>query len=90
MHRHNPVWKVYMRGEYVAAFVYAEDAALFLGTAGSSGDTIKFRHSKIVWREGHEELHASESYDRTAQIMRERMHQYVHTLSTRRRGGYDY
>ena len=66
-----PRYKVYRNGEYVAACKYAEDAAAIvaMGT-GEVRDGHKSRDT--VWREGHEEFSAGESYDRAAAIIHDR------------------
>jgi hypothetical protein len=66
-----PEWKVYRDKEYVAAFKYAEDAAMLVACAGGE---IRHGHNLVVWREGAEEFPAGESYDRAARIMKHRRH----------------
>lgn len=68
-----PEWKVYRAKEYVAAFKYAEDAAVFSGAAGGE---VRHGHGLVVWREGLEDFSAAESYDRAAQIMEQRRQQH--------------
>ena len=70
-----PKWKIYRDGEYVAACKYAEDAAALVAM---SGGVVKRGHSLIVWREGHEEFEAGESYDRAAEIMNMRALENTH------------
>lgn len=65
----SPQWKIYREGEYVGCCKYAEDAAALVSV---SGGVVKHGHSLIVWREGHEEFSAGESYDRAAEIMQKR------------------
>lgn len=68
----SPSFKVYRDGEYVAACKYAEDAAMFVATAG--GDEVRYyNHRRVLWREGAEAFQASESYDEAAAIMRKRL-----------------
>jgi hypothetical protein len=67
-----PKFKVYREGEYIGALKYAEDAAAVVSLAGS---LIKYDHGKTIWREGHEEVSAGESYDRAAAIMLNRIHE---------------
>jgi len=63
------------RGEFVASFKYAEDAAALLAFYGS-GATLRNGHAKkdTLFHEGHEELSAGESYDRAAEIIYARLH----------------
>ena len=64
-------YKVYSPdGEFIAACKYPEDAAAVVALQNSG--TVRWRHRKIIWREGKEECFASESYDGAAQIMRSR------------------
>lgn len=69
-----PKWKVYRGGEYIGCTKHAEDAAALVGM---SGGTIKYGHGRIIWREGQEEIDASESYDGAARIMEARV-QKIH------------
>ena len=69
----SPQWKVYdEHGEYIASAKYPEVAAVIVAALGG---TVRHGHRKIdtVWTEGSEEIPASESYDRVANIMRERL-----------------
>lgn len=59
---HNP------QGEYVASCKHYEDAAMIVAAYGD-GAKIKHVHGGLLWHEGCEEISASESYDRAAQIM---------------------
>lgn len=67
---HNP------QGEYIASCKYYEDAAALVGLYGA-GSVV--RHADIsgaratIWREGSEEISASESYDSARDIMRARV-----------------
>ena len=65
-----PKWKVYRDGEYIAAFKYAEDAAIL--AAVFPGSVVKIGHKKVVWTEGNETFAAGESYDRAADVMHSR------------------
>lgn len=67
----SPELKVYNpSGEYVAAFKYAEDAAVLVAALGE-GTQIRDGHTKrcLVWDEGKEEQSAAESYDFVAQTV---------------------
>ena len=66
----SPSYKIYRRGEYIAAVKHAEDAAQFVGAIGY-GAEIRIGHSPkwAVWREGLETFSATESYDRVADVM---------------------
>jgi len=55
------------KGAKIAAFVHAEDAAMFVSSAGD-GYEVKIG-SKTVWTEGSEDFLAGESYDRAAEVM---------------------
>lgn len=66
----SPRFKVYRGGEYVAACKYAEDAALLATTDDAE---IRLGHSRVIWREGAEEISASDSFDRAAEIMHARI-----------------
>jgi hypothetical protein len=71
----SPQFKVYTgEQEYVAAFRYLEDAALFVAVRGT-GATVRRGHAlkDVLWREGAEAFPASESYDRAAGIMQQRL-----------------
>lgn len=68
----SPVWKVYdVNGEYTAATKSADDAAMLVGAR--AGGTVRYKHRKIVWREGHEEFSAADSWDGAAMVMVERL-----------------
>ena len=68
-----PKFKVYSLGrEYIGCLRYAEDAAALVALQGA-GATVKYKHRKVIWREGGEEISAGESYDRAARIMRRRI-----------------
>ena len=72
-----PYLKLYNpQGEYVACFKCLEDAAALAGIYGD-GAEIRDGHNKrsTIWREGHEEFSAGESYDGAAQIMLDRMNE---------------
>jgi hypothetical protein len=60
-----------LEGAVIAKFSFLEDAAAFVGFRGESFQ-IRYRNS-AVWREGEEEISASESYDKCAEICRKRM-----------------
>lgn len=66
-----PQWKIYNGTEYVAACKYAEDAAALVSCLGDAA-TVRVGHRKIVWREGHEDRSAGESYDGAALVMHQR------------------
>ncbi len=67
-----PPFKVYTAaGEYVAACKYASDAVAICAISGSG--TVRHGHKHIVWREGSEEISASESYDQAADIILSRI-----------------
>ena len=68
-----PEFKVYTAdGEYIAACKHIEDAAAVVALY-NEGATIRWMHSKIVWKEGAENFPASESYDEVARIVTERI-----------------
>jgi hypothetical protein len=68
-----PQFKVYAPGRgYVASCKYVEDAAAIVSLHGA-GTTIRFAHRQILWHEGHEAFEASESYDRVAQVVYQRL-----------------
>lgn len=56
-------------GKVVARFLYADDAAAFVGMNGGS---VKYGRV-VVWHEGEEEASAADSYDEAAHIMHERI-----------------
>jgi hypothetical protein len=60
-------------GEYIGCLKHFEDAACIVASYGI-GAEVRFGHTKkmTLWREGQEEFSAGESYDRAANIMRER------------------
>lgn len=58
----SPKWKVYRDGKYVAACKHIEDAAVLVAAA-PTGSEIRYEHSFVVWREGHESQPAGASYD---------------------------
>lgn len=61
-----PGWKVYdPSGTYQAACKEIEAAGALVGFYGD-GSTIRLGHTFVVWREGHEEQPAAESYDGVA------------------------
>jgi hypothetical protein len=68
----SPQFKVYKSGEYIAAFKYADDAAML---AGARGGQVRYGHSKwsVVWTEGEEEFAAGESWDDAACVILERV-----------------
>ena len=68
---HMPKWKVYLGYECIALCRYPEDAAALVA-AHRDGGSVYFGNL-CVWREGKEEFRAGESYDRTADIMRQRV-----------------
>lgn len=80
----SPSWKVYSpEDEYIASFKYPEDAAQFV-SGRADGTTIRHGHGKAwtVWEEGSRRYPESDSFDRTASIMRER-------LATLQKSAYD-
>lgn len=69
----SPQFKVYNpAGEYVAACKHGEDAAAIVAGYGE-GATIRFGHSRVLWREGAESFPAGESYDGVAEAIAERV-----------------
>jgi len=66
-----PNWKCYLQGEYMAACKHAEDAAALVSVW--TGGEVRWRHKNVVWREGAETFPAGESFDRAAEIMRQRI-----------------
>lgn len=71
---HAPIFKVYSADkEYIASTKYLEDAAALIASTQSEGATIRYGHNQILWTEGSEEIPASESYDRVAEIARKRI-----------------
>lgn len=70
----SPKFKVFTpQGEYEASCKSVETAAAVVSFLGN-GATIRYQRVWIVWREGSEEIPASESYDRVATIVLERIH----------------
>lgn len=69
----SPPFKVYRDGEYIGSCKYAEDAAALIAINGIG--VVKFGHRHVVWREGSEEISASESYDSAAKIMYRRVNE---------------
>jgi hypothetical protein len=55
-------FKVYVKGEYVAACKYAQDATALVAIRGD-GAQIKYGHRRVVWTEGKETQSAAASYD---------------------------
>jgi len=75
----SPNWKVYNpQGDYVAACKHLEDAACLAGLYGH-GATVRSGHAykDCIWKEGHEEFSASESFDRAADLMLDRLTERV-------------
>lgn len=67
-----PRFKVYSEdGQYQAACKELYAAIAIVATVGSEGWTVRDGHSarKFLWREGAEEIPASESFDRAVEIM---------------------
>lgn len=60
-------------GIVVAQTEYAEDAAMLAGNFGNGSKVLPFYSGLILWEEGAEELSASESFDRAAEIMHSRL-----------------
>ena len=61
-----PPWKVYRaNGDYLAATISPEYAAMLLSALGDDGATIRHGHTRkdIAWTEG-EDGYAANSYDR--------------------------
>lgn len=56
--------------ETVATFMYAEDAALFVGNGG--GEIIEDAARRVLWNDDAEEQRAAESFDEAAEIIRKR------------------
>lgn len=66
------IWKIHLStGKFIAACLYAEDAAALVASHGASA-TIRIGHTNVVWKEGKEIFGAGESYDRVASIIKER------------------
>jgi hypothetical protein len=61
-------------GEYIGCMKHGEDAACICASYGK-GATIRYGHSKrnTVWSEGAEEFSASESPDRVAKVIADRI-----------------
>lgn len=73
---HSPLFKVYGKSHgYVASCKYPSDAACLVGLYGA-GSTVKYDHAKVLWREGKEEISASESYDIAADTMLSRLEEF--------------
>lgn len=78
-----PQWKVYLGKEYRAATKHVEEAACLVAFLGD-GATIRCEHSLVLWHEGKEELHASESYDRVAQVVHARLQEHRDRMRAKR------
>lgn len=66
-----PRFKVYRRGEYVAACRYAEDAALLVQTEDAE---VRHGHRHVVWHAGRDGV-ACDTVDDAAHVMRARVEQ---------------
>jgi hypothetical protein len=68
----SPVWKVYdpLNG-YVASCKDTEGASLLMDLYGE-GSTIRYSHRLVVWTEG-KDGRASNSYDKTREIINQRL-----------------
>lgn len=70
----SPGWKVYnAKGEYVAACRDLYMAAAIIAGVGGDWWTIRWRHGRIMWREGAEGVSAGESYDQVAITVAKRL-----------------
>lgn len=69
-------------GRYIAACTFLEDAAQVV--ANYSGGRIKFRHGKILWREG-EDGEAGNSADYVAQLASKREAEYLERFERKNR-----
>lgn len=60
-------------GDFRASCVLEDDAAVLCAVLGA-GSEARNGHAKknVIWREGHEDQSAAESYDHAANVMRER------------------
>ena len=58
-------WKVYLDGEYIAAFFSPYHAAILVGTLGKDTQ-VRYGHKLVVWYED-VDGQASESYDTVAE-----------------------
>lgn len=70
----SPIYKIYNpQKEYIGSMKYREDAAAMVSFLGN-GAKVLLGHNKkaILWHEGHEEISAGESYDRAAEVMKQR------------------
>lgn len=73
-----PRFKIYNAGgEYVAACEYAEESACLVALLGE-GAEIRDGHKDVVWREGHEEQSAAQSYDFVAETIWKRIEKLWH------------
>ncbi len=67
----SPIWKVYNdEGQYIAACITPEVAAMVVAGHGTAGFTIRYGHQekRTTWTEGAETMAASESYDNVAAL----------------------
>lgn len=85
-----PEYKVYtqrsyVRGEYVAACKYLEDAAALVAFLGAESE-IRWGHSVKLWREGHEDQPASESYDHVRNVCLERRNRHAERVYDKNHG----
>lgn len=64
----SPRWKIYRGEEYVASVRYASDVVAIIASAGV-GNIVKYAHSKVVWREGYEEVRARDDRMRMCTII---------------------
>lgn len=65
----SPRYKVYTaQREHVASCKHLEDCAAIVALYGN-GAQVRVGHSMVIWTEGREEIPASESFDRAAEIM---------------------
>jgi hypothetical protein len=83
----SPIYKVYdAEGVYQGCAKHPSMAAAMIAMTSAPGQTIRFGHSFVVWREGSEEIEAGESFDQVAQTVFERVSamqekQYARTYS---------
>jgi hypothetical protein len=72
MARESHDWKVFgPDGVYVASCRDPKTAAIVVDEYGR-GSVVKFGHTKIVWREGFEQISAGDSLDMCATVLKNR------------------
>lgn len=67
-----PIWKVYLRREYVAAFKHPAHAVAFaeLISSRAAPASVRYNHKNHVWEAG---IDNAASYDEAARIMQRRL-----------------